>query len=323
MVLPEVQLDKVVVHPLVLLSVVDHFNRMGKIGNQKRVVGLLLGNWTSKGVLDIANSFAIPFDEDEKDKEVWFLDHEYLECMYNMFKKVNAKERIVGWYHTGPKLHQNDILINDLMRKYCQQSVLVIIDPKPTRIGLPTEAYKVVEEIHDDGTPTNKTFEHVATEIGAEEAEEVGVEHLLRDVKDTTVGTLSQRITSQLMGLKGLNQKLKDMQNYLERVAMGDMPMNHEITYHLQDIFNLLPDVTNPGFNRSLQVNTNDQMLVMYIASVIRSVIALHNLINNKLANKEAEKKEGKKEEPVKDKKEADVKDKDGKKEATKSDEKK
>jgi 26S proteasome regulatory subunit N8 len=323
MVLPDVQLDKVVVHPLVLLSVVDHFNRMGKIGNQKRVVGVLLGNWSSRGVLDIANSFAVPFDEDEKDREVWFLDHEYLEQMYHMFKKVNAKERIVGWYHTGPKLHQNDILINDLMRKYCPQSVLVIIDPMPTRIGLPTEAYKVVEEIHDDGTPTNKTFEHVATEIGAEEAEEVGVEHLLRDVKDTTVGTLSQRITNQLMGLKGLNQKLKDMQNYLERVAMGDMPMNHEITYHLQDIFNLLPDVTNPSFNRSLQVNTNDQMLVMYIASVIRSVIALHNLINNKLANKEAEKKEGKKEEPVKDKKETEVKDKEGKKEATKAEDKK
>ena len=98
-------------------------------------------------------------------------------------RKVNAKERVVGWYHTGPKLHQNDILINDLIRKYCPNSVLVIIDPKPTRVGLPTEAYKVVEEIHDDGTPTSKTFEHVPSEIGAEEAEEVGVEHLLRDVK--------------------------------------------------------------------------------------------------------------------------------------------
>ena len=31
-----------------------------------------------------------------------------------------------------------------------------------------------------DGTPTTKTFEHIASEIGAEEAEEVGVEHLLR-----------------------------------------------------------------------------------------------------------------------------------------------
>ena len=31
-----------------------------------------------------------------------------------------------------------------------------------------------------DGTPTTKTFDHVASEIGAEESEEVGVEHLLR-----------------------------------------------------------------------------------------------------------------------------------------------
>ena len=45
------------------------------------------------------------------------------------------------------------------------------------------------------------------------------VEHLLRDVKDTTVGTLSQRITSQLMGLKGLDQKLQDMKSYLEKVG--------------------------------------------------------------------------------------------------------
>lgn len=54
----EVKVTKVIVHPLVLLSVVDHFNRMGKIGNQKRVVGVLLGCWRQKGVLDVSNSFA-------------------------------------------------------------------------------------------------------------------------------------------------------------------------------------------------------------------------------------------------------------------------
>ena len=148
-----------------------------------------------------------------------YLDHGYLEIMYQMFKKVNAKERIVGWYHTGPKLHQNDIKINDKIRNYCPQSVLVIIDAEPKTVGLPTEAYRSVEEVHDDGSPTTKTFEHVASEIGAEEAEEVGVEHLLRDIKDTTVGTLSQQITNQLLGLKGLNGKLKDMTSYLEQVS--------------------------------------------------------------------------------------------------------
>ena len=85
--------------------------------------------------LDISNSFALPFDEDERDSEVWFLDHEYLENMYAMFKKVNAKERIVGWYHTGPKLHQNDIRINDLVKvcrintslSYFKISIFIIV----------------------------------------------------------------------------------------------------------------------------------------------------------------------------------------------------
>ncbi|RZF41635.1 hypothetical protein LSTR_LSTR014811 [Laodelphax striatellus] len=90
-----------------------------------------------------------PFDEDDKEKNVWFLDHDYLENMFGMFKKVNAREKVVGWYHTGPKLHQNDVAINELIRRYCPNCVLVIIDAKPKDLGLPTEAYRVVEEIHD------------------------------------------------------------------------------------------------------------------------------------------------------------------------------
>jgi 26S proteasome regulatory subunit N8 len=49
-------LDKVVLHPLVLLSVVDHYNRVAR-DTKKRVVGVLLGS-TSKGVVDVSNSFA-------------------------------------------------------------------------------------------------------------------------------------------------------------------------------------------------------------------------------------------------------------------------
>lgn len=56
---------------------------------------------------------------------------------------------MVGWYHTGPKLHQNDVAINELIRRYCPNSVLVIIDAKPKDLGLPTEAYQAVEEVHD------------------------------------------------------------------------------------------------------------------------------------------------------------------------------
>ena len=57
---PRDVIEKVVVHPLVLLSVVDHFNRMSKVGNQKRVVGVLLGSIRNK-ILDVANSFACKY----------------------------------------------------------------------------------------------------------------------------------------------------------------------------------------------------------------------------------------------------------------------
>ncbi|VDK51810.1 unnamed protein product [Cylicostephanus goldi] len=210
--------SQVTVHPLVLLSVVDHFNRVSKTQSVKRVVGVLL----------------VPFDEDEKDKSTWFLDMDYLESMYSMFHKVAAKEKIVGWYHTGPKLHKNDIAINEQMKRFVPHPVLVIIEAEPKDIGLPTEAYIEVQEVHDDGTPPIKTFEHVASEIGAEEAEEVGVEHLLRDIKDQTAGTLSQRITDQLMGLRGLHSQLVDIEKYLQDVAAHRLPINHPVIYHIQ-----------------------------------------------------------------------------------------
>ena len=47
---------EVTVHPLVLLSVVDHYNRMAR-NTSKRVVGVLLGE-VFRGKVDVTNSFA-------------------------------------------------------------------------------------------------------------------------------------------------------------------------------------------------------------------------------------------------------------------------
>ncbi|KAK9767602.1 proteasome regulatory particle subunit [Basidiobolus ranarum] len=279
--------DKVIVHPLVLLSVVDHYNRVAR-NTKKRVLGVLLGQKIGNNV-NVANSFAVPFEEDEKDPSVWFLDHDYVESMLNMFKKVNAKEKMIGWYHSGPKLRSADLQVNELFKRYTPNPVLVIVDVKPKDIGIPTDAYFAIEEIHDDGTATTKTFMHVPSEIEAEEAEEIGVEHLLRDVKDNAVGTLSTRVTNQLQSLKGLGSRLVEISEYLQKVVAGELPVNHQIIHNLQDMFNLLPNLNVNDTSKAFSVKTNDQMLVIYLSSLIRAVIALHNLINNKVSNRESE----------------------------------
>jgi hypothetical protein len=81
--------ELVVVHPLVLLSVVDHYTRVAKDTN-KRVVGVLLGE-LYKGKADVTNSYAVPFEEDPKDPSIWYVDRQYHEDMFAMFKKVNGE----------------------------------------------------------------------------------------------------------------------------------------------------------------------------------------------------------------------------------------
>lgn len=46
-----------------------------------------------------------------------------------------------------------------------------------------------------------------------------------------------------------------------------------------QDVFNLLPNLNMEELSRAFSVKTNDMMLVIYMSALIRSVLALHNLI--------------------------------------------
>lgn len=293
--------DLVVVHPLVLLSVVDHYNRVAK-DTKKRVVGILLGE-TYKGRVDITNCFAVPFEEDERDPNIWFLDHSYLEGMSAMFKKVNAKERILGFYSTGPRLREADLDISDLLSSYAESPLLLICEVQPKEMGLPTTAYYPKEQIREDGTQkSQKVFVNIPTEVGATEAEEIGVEHLLRDVKDSTVSNLSSEVSHMASGLRALKSRLSEVQEYLNLVLEGRLPVNHDIMYHLQDVFNLLPNLSVEELLRSFAIKSNDMMLAVYLASMIRSVLALHNLIDNqeqrvwqeKLGQKRPEPKNGK-----------------------------
>ncbi|PON14512.1 hypothetical protein C2W62_28670 [Candidatus Entotheonella serta] len=143
--------------------------------------------------------------------------------------------------------------------------------------------------------------------IEAEEAEEIGVEHLLRDIRDVAVGTLSTRVTNQLQSLQGLHLRLRDIGAYLQKVLDGQLPVNHAILGNLQDVFNLLPNLSTPESDgktgggelaHAMSIKTNDQLMAIYLSSLIRAITAFHDLIENKIQNRQQqEDKDAKKEE--------------------------
>ena len=323
--------ENVVVHPTVLLSVVDHYYRLAKETN-RRVIGALLGEYI-EGKVDITNCYALPFEEDPKDKKVWYVDHVYSEQMFEMFQKINTREKLVGWYSSGPKIRPHDIEINEVFRKYCDKPVFVIIDvqEKKEALGIPAESYIMKEEVDQDGQLI-KTFFKLNTSIEASLPEQIGVEFMLKDINDPNrVGSVSKIINDKEQSLRALIKKLTEIKNYLVNVIAGKVPVNSQIIYNIQEIFNLLPNFDTESLIKAMSIQTNNNYLVLYLSWLTKTVVALHKLLNNKIAIKEEEnmakenakkeeekKKNEKNKEKEKDKDKDKKKDKEAKKDETK-----
>ena len=211
-----------------------------------------------------------------------------------MFRKVNAKELVVGFYSTGPQIRPNDLRIHDIVQRFASPIVFCIIDIRPDRTSIPTTAYKVVELV--EGSGVRLDFAHVPSLIGAMEAEEVGVEHLLRDINDPTVSTVASLVKAKMSGLTTLAEKLLEMKEYLEHCDTTSP--NQDIVANMQTILNLLPNLNTDELVRAMLVKTNDMHMAIYLSALIRTVIALHDLVNNKI-------RYGEKDGQVEEKKEA------------------
>jgi hypothetical protein len=57
-------------------------------------------------------------------------------------------------------------------------------------------------------------------------AEEIGVEHLLRDIRDTTVTTLTRQVGAKLSALRQLKGKIEQMKGYLDSCVAGTVQPN-------------------------------------------------------------------------------------------------
>ncbi|EAN78821.1 19S proteasome non-atpase subunit 8 [Trypanosoma equiperdum] len=278
---------RVEVHPLVLLSLVDHYARVNaKVSQKRRVAGLLLGRHLSHPggiqVLDINNSFAVPFDEDPQNPDVWFLDTNYAEEMFLMFRRVHPKVRIVGWYSAGPScaVQPNDMLLHLLIAdRFSLNPVYCIVNTDPNNKGVPVLAYTTV---HGRDGARSLEFRNIPTHLGAEEAEEIGIEHLLRDLTDSTITTLSAQVQERELSLDHLGRVLQSIEEYLNDVAEGTMPISEDVLSVLQEVISLQPHIYHLKTSTDMVRHANDQAIAMFIAAIGRCVCTLYDVIANR-----------------------------------------
>ncbi|ORD98590.1 RPN8 [Hepatospora eriocheir] len=245
-----IKVESISISPLVLLSVVDHYKRQ----SYPRVLGILLG--INKGdKIEVTNSFAFPFEEKEDE---FHIETSYLFNMYRLFHKVNNKEKIVGWYHSGSELHRNDLEITKSLAKiYNVENMVLCVVKINEQDTVPVQTY------YFDGIE-HKLIKKIL--VGADENEEIGVEHLLRDIKTTTGTTPKDKLMSIKNSLKKFKNSLDNVIAYLDSENH-----NSNIINLIQETINLFP-----------KTSFNVDMDRIYNAEFMNLIVAMNNLQKNK-----------------------------------------
>lgn len=134
-------------------------------------------------------------------------------------------------------------------------------------------------------------FIHIPSEVCTDETEEVGVEHLLREIRDKITSTdTSSSIKAITKGLHQLKKRLSMIYEYLENILSNRIPPNTQILDQIQMALALYPSIFDGEFKQAFHGQINDLLFMIYVISLLRSTLALHDLIDNRFLNRTAEK---------------------------------
>jgi len=257
---------KVTIHPVALFSILDHYLRRSE--TQGRVIGTLLGK-RNGGEVEVKSSFAVLHSETDEQVAV---DMEYLKTTYELHRKVNPKEVIVGWYSTGSNLNTYSALIQNF---YSQETA-----PHPAVL---VSVNTGVEEGQEAGVtayvsgpvgvspkPENCVFVPVPVDLQLHEAERSGVD-LLAATAQSPTSTSVQPITD----LEVIERSIQDtvgtldrVLSYVQAVLAGERKGDAAIGRYLMDTLgSSADDLEKSGFNSSLQ----DTLMISYLANLVRA----------------------------------------------------
>ncbi|CAH1757796.1 14175_t:CDS:2 [Entrophospora sp. SA101] len=273
-IVPQSRSFTVSVHPVVFFSILDHYLRRQR--EQHRVIGTLLGVRNEDGSeVEVRNCFPVPHNETLNQVAV---DMEYHQNMFELHKKVNAKEVIVGWYATGSNLNQWNALIHDFYSKEVSvpfQAIHLTMDTdiKNEEKLLGVKTY-VSAPIGISAKPENCLFLPVPCDVKYFDAEKSGL-NLLASAKDDV-----NRSTSLISDMDNIEKTLLSVQDMLERIINytnkdGSVLPNSTIGRFLMDSISVVPTIDKKEFEKMFYSHLQDLLMVDYLANLTRTQLAI------------------------------------------------
>jgi len=276
---------KVVLHPLVIINVSDHWirNRVQNNVENPRVVGALLGMQTGRNV-EVMNSFELVYSFVEKQL---IIDPVYLAKKQEQFKKVFPTYDFLGWYSTGDSVQTSDMDVHRsaTIAEFNESPLYMILDAvacgRKTTKELPITVYE--SELHMIEDKPTSLFVKVPYKIETGEAERIAVDHVARIMPSGTSAEGSL-LSAHLLGVHNavqmLAMRIKILLQFLEATKSGKVPRDHGLLRRIASLCNQLPAVDTQVFKQDFINEYNDALLIAYLASMTKGTSATNELID-------------------------------------------
>lgn len=265
-------------HALVVLNVSDHATRTtAQLGTRTEVFGALFG--TQKGrEVEIMNSFELLCSVEDG---VCTIDREYMEQKSAQFKEVFKTLDLLGWYTTAPALSPAHHHVQRQIMAFTEMPLAMVLNPTPSAGSeLPIAIYESVVEVV--GSEQQLHFKPLAFDIATEEAERIGVEHVAQMLSSGLSATTSEataHLTGQYNAIAMLHTRLVKLLAYLKDVEQGTVPPHHATLRAIRGLLSRLPVVDSPHFAAETMRETNDVLLMSYLAALTKSCSSMNDVI--------------------------------------------
>eukprot|EP00527_Entomoneis_sp_CCMP2396_P004303 CAMPEP_0198141206 /NCGR_PEP_ID=MMETSP1443-20131203/4231_1 /TAXON_ID=186043 /ORGANISM="Entomoneis sp., Strain CCMP2396" /LENGTH=314 /DNA_ID=CAMNT_0043803871 /DNA_START=45 /DNA_END=989 /DNA_ORIENTATION=- len=294
----ETSVTNVIVHPLVLLHVLDHHTRRQE--ESGRVIGTLLGRRDGNTV-EVTNCFAVPHAE--RGEEV-AIGKDFNKRMLSLYMRSNRRESVVGWYAsaasgTGPNATASPLIADtsSLIHEFYagetdeNDPVHLVVDTRLVADQLSIRAYKSTQVVVQ-GESVGSLFHEVRLALKSNEPETICLNEMIKSQtnalaagkeskEDEIVG--SDASGALLVSMKKLFALVESTLEYVDSVVDGKVTADPEVGRQLADTLasvpRIRPDVFDTLFHDSLQ----DLLMVTYLSNITRTQIAFAEKLNSSL----------------------------------------
>jgi translation initiation factor 3 subunit F len=273
--------SEVLVHPLVLLSVLDHHTRRQE--GAGRVIGTLLGRRDGTKV-EVTNCFAVPHAE--RGDEV-AIGKDFNRQMLALHTRANRKETVVGWYATvlpdtnGEMIADTSSLIHEFYAGECStlhSPIHMVLDTSLQGQQLKIRAYQSTP-VTVRSEPLANMFHQVPLTLTTQhDAERIVLDQMMSSSPNTKK---SDDLTYSMTQLYTL---LEQVTTYVDQVVSGQQPANDDRGRQIAETLAAVPRIRPQDFDSMFHDSLQDLLMVTYLSNLTKTQLTIAEKLNATLS---------------------------------------